>query len=102
VNIVVMADGSAEYSTANGRVTLSGGENGLLDEDGSALIVTERPDDYATDPDGNSGVGIVAGAIEGSDTLPPLGSGLPALVVLQLVMGLVPWGLLVVRHFRGR
>lgn len=102
VNMVVMADGSAEYSTANGRVTLSGSENGLLDEEGSALIITEEPDDYVTDPDGNSGAAAAGSVIERSAGLPAPSSGLPALVVLLSITAMVPWGLLFSRRLRGQ
>src|SRR5215218_1515947 len=38
-NIVVNDDGSANYATTNNRITLSGGENSILDSDGSALVI---------------------------------------------------------------
>jgi Cu-Zn family superoxide dismutase len=31
---------------------------GLLDADGSALVIHAKPDDYVTDPSGNSGARI--------------------------------------------
>ena len=102
VNIVVMPDGSAKYGTVNGRVNLSERKNGLSDEDGSALVITERPDDYSTDPDGNSGAVIASGVVEGSTGFLDLGSGLPVLIAVLSIAGVVPWGLLVVRRFRGR
>jgi Cu-Zn family superoxide dismutase len=101
-NIAVLADGSASYSTASDRLTLSGGENSLLDEDGSAIIITQRPDDYTTDPDGNSGAGVAGGVIEKPGVLSTLGSGLLAAVLLLSVMGLVPWGLVVGRGLSRR
>ena len=63
-NIVVLPNGSGGYSTMNNRVTLSNGTNAILDEDGSALIITERPDNYKSDPNGNSGNGVAGGIIE--------------------------------------
>ena len=63
-NIEVGADGkiSAEMTTA--EVTLkSGVGNSLLDNDGSALVIHEKADDYKTDPSGNSGARIACAAI---------------------------------------
>jgi superoxide dismutase, Cu-Zn family len=37
------------------------GENGLLDADGAALVIHAKPDDYRTDPSGNSGDRIACG-----------------------------------------
>jgi Cu/Zn superoxide dismutase len=101
-NISVLADGSAGYSTANDRVKLSGGKNSLLDEDGSALIITERPDDYKSDPDGDSGDGVAGGVIQGPSVLQVLTSGLTALVVLLSATSVAPWGLLVGRRLLSR
>ncbi len=72
-NIVVGPDGMASYSTVNDRVTLSGGPNSLLDADGSALVVHAMPDDYVTDPSGNSGDPVAAGVIEAAPGLPETG-----------------------------
>jgi Cu/Zn superoxide dismutase len=101
-NISVLADGSAGYSTSNDRVTLSGSKNGLLDEDGSAPIITERPDDYKTDPDGNSGGGVVGGVIEQSSVLSALDPGSSMLVSLLCLVSVAPWTLLIGRRLRGR
>ena len=59
-------DGTADYNTTTDRVTLSGGENSLLDEDGSALVIHAKTDDYRTDPSGGTGDRIVAGVIQSS------------------------------------
>jgi Cu/Zn superoxide dismutase len=101
-NISVLADGGAVYGTTNDRVTLSGAKNGLLDEDGSALVITDRPDDYLTDPDGNSGNGVAGGVIEKSIGFPMLVSGIAVLGVLLSIMGTAPWGLLVGRRLLRR
>jgi len=37
------------------------GANGLLDADGAALVIHAGPDDYRTDPSGNSGARIACG-----------------------------------------
>jgi superoxide dismutase, Cu-Zn family len=37
------------------------GEGGLMDADGAALVIHAKPDDYKTDPSGNSGARIMCG-----------------------------------------
>lgn len=63
-NITVAADGTASYTAVNDRITLGEGQGSLFDEDGSALVIHSGPDDYQTDPAGDSGDRIAAGAIE--------------------------------------
>jgi len=65
-NITVVEDGTATYQTTTDRVTLSKGKASLLDEDGSALVIHQKADDYETDDDGKSGDRIAAGVIESS------------------------------------
>jgi superoxide dismutase, Cu-Zn family len=67
-NIIVNDDGSANYTTTTNRITLSGGENSILDSDGSALVIHQSADDYQTDPSGNSGDRVVAGIIKEAAT----------------------------------
>jgi Cu-Zn family superoxide dismutase len=45
-------------------VTLGEGDNSLFDADGSAIVVHADPDDYRSDPAGNSGDRIACGVIE--------------------------------------
>ena len=55
----------AMASEVNDRVTLVAGQpNSLLDADGSAIIVHADPDDYRSQPAGNSGDRIACGVIE--------------------------------------
>lgn len=77
-----------------------GRRNSLLDQDRSALIITERRDDYVTDPDGNSGVAVAGGVIRRSVILSELGSGFPTLVTLLSIASMAPFGLLVYRRLR--
>ena len=62
-NIQVDADGNASYTVTTGLVTLAQGQRSLNDQDGSALILHSGPDDYHTNPSGNSGDRIACGVI---------------------------------------
>jgi len=63
-NVVVGADGTASLEVMVPGVTLRSGEPGsLLDADGSALVVHAGPDDYVTDPAGNSGDRIACAVV---------------------------------------
>ncbi|CAN5290800.1 hypothetical protein BH24ACT19_BH24ACT19_17610 [soil metagenome] len=82
-NMIVNEDGSASYQTTAALVTLSGGQNALLDSDGSALVIHQSADDYQTDPAGESGDRVAAGVIRasatGESTAPAeMTSGLPS------------------------
>ena len=62
-NIVIGADGKGRLETSASLVTLGSGTNSLLDANGSALIIHAAPDDFRTDPTGNSGARIACGVI---------------------------------------
>ncbi|HZU06077.1 MAG TPA: superoxide dismutase family protein [Chloroflexota bacterium] len=63
-NLFVGADGTATYQVYNPRVTLQvGAANSLFTADGTALVIHADPDDYITDPAGNSGARIACGVI---------------------------------------
>ncbi len=62
-NMIVNDDGSASYTTTTDALTLSGGQNSILDSDGSALVIHQSADDYQTDPSGDSGDRVAAGII---------------------------------------
>ncbi len=85
-NIFVEAEGTASYSTFNDLVTLSGGPNSLLDGDGSALVIHAMPDDYVTDPSGNSGDRVAAGVIEAASGLPETGGSSPLVLAMALLL----------------
>ncbi|KKB12727.1 hypothetical protein VE25_05705 [Devosia geojensis] len=64
-NIIADADGRAVVEVTNDMVSLVEGEDGyLFDDNGSALVVHADPDDYVTDPSGNSGDRIACAVIE--------------------------------------
>ena len=64
-NIAATAEGGgALVDIAAEGVTLGEGENSLFDADGSAIVVHADPDDYKSDPAGNSGERIACGVIE--------------------------------------
>lgn len=60
-NLMVGADGRGTLEIAVAGATISGRGAALLDQDGAAIIVHERPDDYRTDPSGDSGARIACG-----------------------------------------
>jgi len=59
-NIHVPENGKLHIEVLNQRVSLS---DGLLDDDGSALVIHQGPDDYRTDPAGDAGPRIACGVI---------------------------------------
>jgi Cu-Zn family superoxide dismutase len=64
-NITVDADSTATVDQIDDRVTLRGDGAGLLDDDGAAIVIHANPDDYVTQPSGDSGERIACGVIEG-------------------------------------
>lgn len=63
-NIYAGTDGVAEAELMSPFVHLGkDDEVTLLDEDGSAVLVFEKPDDHRSDPDGGSGLAIACGVL---------------------------------------
>jgi Cu-Zn family superoxide dismutase len=62
-NLNVGGDGSGRLETASEQITLGTGPTSLWDADGSALVIHAAPDDFKTDPTGNSGARIACGVI---------------------------------------
>lgn len=63
-NIAPEEDGTVQVEFVAKNLTLEPGmENSILDKDGSAIVIHEGPDDYKTDPSGNSGDRIACGVI---------------------------------------
>ena len=54
-NLTVAADGTAKFSIPVAGVMMASGAMMLADADGTALVVHAKPDDYKTDPSGDSG-----------------------------------------------
>ena len=52
--------GRLEFSISGAAIS---GAGGLLDADGAALVIHAGPDDYRTDPSGNSGARIACGVL---------------------------------------
>ena len=62
-NVVVGPGGTGTVDFTVAGLALIGGTAPLLDADGAAVVVHAGPDDYKTDPSGNSGDRIVGGAL---------------------------------------
>jgi superoxide dismutase, Cu-Zn family len=62
-NVTVGADGKGRLESTTELFTLGGGPTTIFDADGSAIVVHAAPDDFKTDPTGNSGARIACGVI---------------------------------------
>jgi superoxide dismutase, Cu-Zn family len=60
-NLQVGTNGEGSFELGISGAELSGGRNAMLDADGAALVIHAAPDDYRTDPSGNSGARIACG-----------------------------------------
>ena len=60
-NLLVGTNGEGSFELGISGGELSGGQRALLDADGAALVIHAAPDDYRTDPSGNSGARIACG-----------------------------------------
>lgn len=67
LNQQVDEQGRLEAELVNHVATLDDGPNTLLDEDGSALVIHAGPDDYESQPSGNSGDRIACAVISRSE-----------------------------------
>lgn len=63
-SITADKDGKCTAEIVAAGVTLSPGKTSLLDGDGTSLMIHEKADDETTDPAGNAGNRIAAGAIK--------------------------------------
>ena len=60
-NLLVGANGEGSFELGISGAELTAGSGPLLDRDGAALVIHASPDDYVTDPSGNSGARIACG-----------------------------------------
>ena len=66
-NLTVAGDGSGRLETTTEQISLVTAPTALSDSDGSAIVIHAAPDDFRTDPTGNSGARIACGVITKSD-----------------------------------
>lgn len=66
-NIEIAANGTGRLVTVTSRLTLAPGPTSVFDANGSAILIHAAPDDYRTDPAGNSGARIACGVIVAGD-----------------------------------
>lgn len=89
-NLIIAADGSGAYEATNDRITLTTGTaQALFDADGAAIVIHAGPDDYVTDPAGNSGARIACGVLQAAQV--PAGmprTGTPAAATWSVVAAL--------------
>jgi superoxide dismutase, Cu-Zn family len=62
-NITVPGSGDLTFDMMLRDVTLKAGPSSLLDADGSAVVIHDKADDYASDPAGNAGDRIICGVV---------------------------------------
>jgi Cu-Zn family superoxide dismutase len=62
-NITIGSDGTGRLESMSEAISIGSGPMSLFDADGSALVVHAGPDDFKTDPAGNSGARIACGVI---------------------------------------
>lgn len=62
-NLAVTADGTARVTRVIPHVTLAAGENSLLKQVGTAVVIHAKPDDYKTNPAGDAGDRVACGVI---------------------------------------
>lgn len=62
-NLMVGTDGRGSFEFTIPGAWLTGGRPPLFDRDGAAIVIHARPDDYRTDPSGNSGARIACGVL---------------------------------------
>lgn len=62
-NLLIGADGRGSMEITIPDAWIGGGGARLLDADGAAVVIHAAPDDYRTDPSGNSGARIACGVL---------------------------------------
>lgn len=62
-NLLVGTDGRGSFEFTIPGASLTGEPYRMLDADGAAVVIHANPDDYRTDPSGNSGARIACGVL---------------------------------------
>lgn len=62
-NLVVKADGTGELKATIKGAQFDSSTAGFFDSDGTAVVIHAAPDDYKTDPSGNSGARVACGVV---------------------------------------
>lgn len=62
-NLAVTADGTAKVTRVIPDVTLASGDNSLLKQGGTAVVIHAKADDYRTNPAGDAGDRVACGVI---------------------------------------
>jgi Cu-Zn family superoxide dismutase len=63
-NLLVGTDGRGSFEYTIPNATVAGrGPNPVMDADGAAVVIHAAPDDYRTDPSGNSGARVACGVL---------------------------------------
>lgn len=62
-NLTVGTDGAGSVEFVVAGAALRGGARALLNSDGASVVVHAGPDDYRTDPSGNSGARLACGVV---------------------------------------
>ena len=62
-NLLVGADGGGSFEIDIPHARISGAADVLLDSDGASVVIHAAPDDFRTDPSGNSGARIACGVL---------------------------------------
>lgn len=65
-NLIVPASGAVKVEIVNTEVTLAKGPASLLKKGGTALVIHAGPDDYKSQPAGNSGDRVACGEVKPS------------------------------------
>lgn len=60
-NIEAISGTPTDYTRTIEGATLSKGAMAVLDADGTSIVIHAKPDDYKTDPSGNSGDRVICG-----------------------------------------
>lgn len=62
-NLIVGEDGRGVLEASLNGAQIVEGDNPIRDHDGAAVVIHLQPDDYRTDPSGNSGARVACGVI---------------------------------------